>query len=501
MKRADLLRVLGGLALVAMGFGGVILADRQGWLGGEAQACPHALRAEGCPWCTPSLIEQRGTCGEHGVPEALCSRCDAALIPAFKAQSDWCGEHAVPESQCVLCDPSRAPAGARATPPPPGSVELVAAEVPKSARPPSATCATERLQVQFLSAQIARDAGLEYAQAQERRVVQVLSCTAEVAYDANHYAHVAARAPGIVRAVARDLGDRVAAGELLAVVTSSELGAAKADLLEAQTRVGLWERNHEREQRLWRQNLSKERDALEAESELALSRVSAARAAQELRNFGLSEGEIAAVSSGRDTSAELSVRAPFAGTIVARHAALGEVVRTDAPLFAVADTSKVWALLDVREGDLRRVRVGQPLSLSLDGLGGEAFAGRVTWVSAELNRRTRTLQARAELDNPAGLLRAGMFGRAAVQVHAPEARVLVPKAAVQWEGCCNVVFVRQSERLFLPRKVRLGHEAGAQWVVESGLNPGETVVTTGSFLLKTEILKGSIGAGCCEPAR
>jgi cobalt-zinc-cadmium efflux system membrane fusion protein len=66
-----------------------------------------------------------------------------------------------------------------------------------------------------------------------------------------------------------------------------------------------------------------------------------------------------------------------------------------------------------------------------------------------------------------------------------------------------VVFVRQSDLLFEPRKVHLGEEAGSYWVVESGLKPGETVVTTGSFLLKTEILKGSIGAGCCEvePAR
>jgi len=81
--------------------------------------------------------------------------------------------------------------------------------------------------------------------------------------------------------------------------------------------------------------------------------------------------------------------------------------------------------------------------------------------------------------------------------------VLVPKAAVQWEGCCNIVFVRANERLFTPRKVRLGPDAGERWVVEEGLRVGETVVTTGSFLLKTEILKGSIGAGCCEvsPAR
>ena len=120
-------------------------------------------------------------------------------------------------------------------------------------------------------------------------------------------------------------------------------------------------------------------------------------------------------------------------------------------------------------------------------------------MAAELNRRTRVLRVRAEVENPEGILRAGMFGEAVVHVRERAPRVVVPKEAVQWEGCCNVVFVRRSAQEFVPRKVRLGEEAGRYWVVEEGVEEGETVVTTGSFLLKTEILKGSIGAGCCEP--
>jgi cobalt-zinc-cadmium efflux system membrane fusion protein len=74
----------------------------------------------------------------------------------------------------------------------------------------------------------------------------------------------------------------------------------------------------------------------------------------------------------------------------------------------------------------------------------------------------------------------------------------VPRDAVQWEGCCNIVFVRHSDMLFTPRKVHLSYETPRSYVVESGVKEGEQVVTTGSFLLKTEILKGNIGAGCCE---
>lgn len=492
-----------GLAVLGLGFGLVVGADRLGWLGGApvpagATLCEHTLAPERCPFCTPGRVQDLGTCSEHGVPEALCSRCDASLIPAFKAAGDWCGGHSVPESQCVICDPSRAPkaSGAAAAP---RAIELVIRDdLPRSARPPSTQCSTETLRIQFLSAQIARDTGLEYAKISEREVPATLTCTAEVEYDQNRYAHVSARAAGVLNSVLGDLGQRVREGERLAILTSSELGAAKAELLRTKSLEDLWVKNFAREQFLAEKQVSTERELLQVQTELAKSRVAFAGAAQRLRNLGLSNAEIAAVCSAQDTSAALEVVAPFGGIVVARDAVVGEVVGTEKPLFGVADTSSMWAMLDLQSADVRRVRSGQPVLLSITGLPGEVFPGKVTWVSAEVDRRTRTVRARAVVKNTSGVLRAGMFGEAQVQLHAPRPRVLAPKAAIQWEGCCNVVFVRKSDLLFEPRKVRLGNEAGLSRVVESGLKAGEVVVTTGSFLLKTEILKGSIGAGCCE---
>jgi membrane fusion protein, heavy metal efflux system len=95
------------------------------------------------------------------------------------------------------------------------------------------------------------------------------------------------------------------------------------------------------------------------------------------------------------------------------------------------------------------------------------------------------------------LLRAGMFGTARVLIHNGEA-LSVPEQAVQTDSCCQLVFVKQGERLYAPRKVTLGTRVGGYAEVLSGLALGEAVVTTGSFLMKTEILKSNIGAGCCE---
>lgn len=216
-----------------------------------------------------------------------------------------------------------------------------------------------------------------------------------------------------------------------------------------------------------------------------------------LRVLGLSDDDIERVAEAHDTSGLLALVAPFDARVVECHAVIGEVVSSAQTLFAIADTSGMWAMLDVYEEDVGSVRAGQPVVFEAEGLGRERFSGRITVVNAYMDRRTRTLKARAVVANPDGVLRAGMFGCALVTISERADALLLPKEAVQWEGCCNVAFVKRSDMLFEPRKLRLGHETDGFFVVEGGVDEGEEVVTTGSFLLKTEILKGSIGAGCC----
>jgi cobalt-zinc-cadmium efflux system membrane fusion protein len=491
----------------------------------------HQIAKSRCPFCNPSLIEELGPCVEHGVPEALCYQCHPELNAAFQAAGDWCAGHDRPESQCYICNPELDPALANTdlpqdgelpadggrpgwevtrlsettpdadSPGPPGTPSdslLPATEIPRRLRAPSVHCATEDLIVRLDSPEVARDAGLGYARAEERPVTRVLECNAVLAYDGDRYARLSSQVPGVVSAVHHDLGDRVERGEPLATVTSSRLGAAKAAYLEAAAGVSLWERNHARETDLLERGVSTERDLLEAEAGLTESRIALSSAKQTLLSLGLSEREVETLAKTGDTSTRYVLDAPFAGVVVERPAASGEVVDPSRTLFAVADVSTMWALLDVYESDAREVGVGQPVVLRVEGLRGEAFAGEITWVSAEVDRRTRTLRARAEIANPQGALKANMFAEAEVAVRDRHPAVVVPEEAVQWEGCCNVVFIRRSDQLYEPRKVRLGSFTGAVYEVLSGLEAGEVVVTRGSFLLKTEILKGNIGAGCCE---
>ncbi len=469
----------------------------------------HQIAETQCPFCNPSLIESLGHCDGHGVPEALCYQCNSALIPAFKSVGDWCAGHDRPESQCYICNPELDPARQEtpATEPTAAATQPVDSPTASAApmgyfsrtqQPPSVNCSTLGLVVRFDHPDIAEAAGLQLAAVESRAVTKTIECSAELAYDGNRYAQLSAQVPGIISEVRKDLGDHVEPGEALVTITSTHLGAAKASYLQAVAAVALWQRNHAREADLLDRGVSTEKDFFEAETRLAESRIALSETEQALFSFGLSKQQVEDVRQGDDTSARYAVKAPFSAIVVDRHATIGEVVDPSKPLFAVADVSRMWALIDVYESDLRHIQAGQPAVLHVEGLPGDSFAGQITWVDSQLSPQTRTLRARVELDNNRGLLRAHMFAKASVTVRDRRQSLVVPEAAVQWEGCCNVVFVKKSETVYEPRRVHLGIATGTVYEVLDGVSEGEEVVTQGSFLLKTEILKGSIGAGCCE---
>jgi cobalt-zinc-cadmium efflux system membrane fusion protein len=382
-----------------------------------------------------------------------------------------------------------APASTRATPVEDGL---------RAARPPAESCTTAFTTVRLDSAQVARRAGLRVEPVRVETVEETVACNAEVAFAGDRYARLASRAAGTVAEVTADWGDRVEPGDVLAIIDSSELGSARAAYLQGRSLVDLWEKNQAREQALLEKNVATEKDVVEAETRLVESRVALSSARQRLRNLGLSDDDIDAVAATDDTSSRLPLRAPFGGIVVERDAVPGEVVSTSRTLFAIADPRTMWVMLDVSERDVPHLAAGQAVSITVDAMPDRGFDGVLTWISAAVDPATRTIQARVEVENPEGMLRAHMFGRAEIRVRTIEDAVLVPASAVQWDGCCNVVFVRHSDTIYQPYRVTLGSKHDGHFVVEAGLPAGESVVTQGSFLLKTEILKGNIGAGCCE---
>src|SRR5262249_55603609 len=146
------------------------------------------------------------------------------------------------------------------------------------------------------------------------------------------------------------------------------------------------------------------------------------------------------------------------GVVVRLDAVVGEMVGPDKPVVAVADPSRVWCLLDVRQEDAGRLEIGQRVTFSSRSAG--PAGGKITRVSPGGDAQTRAVRARAELPN-SGALRPGVFGQALVQLGKRQA-LLVPARAVQFTGSGHVVFLRRSNQEFEPRLVLPGRRYGEE---------------------------------------
>ncbi len=430
----------------------------------------------GCADAPPAVEDPSGVrasetdpemCAEHGVLEAVCTQCNPALIPVFQAKGDWCDEHGFPESFCPICNPE---AGGR-----PAEQDLSA-----DGSPPDGTT------VRFKTRDAAKRAGIEVTEAVEAPWTSGTEAVARLGWDATRVALVSARSPGVVASIRADVGTPVEPGTVLATLRSAHVGGDRSRVSAARRGVSVAEAELARKRDLLASGVSSEREVLAAEQALATAEA----------ELGALEAEIGLVGGGSGDA--YAVTAPLAGVITERHASVGQSVDPEMPLFQVVDASRMWAELDVAESDLGTVSAGQEVRITLDAMPDRTFEGRLDYLAPSVDPQTRTARARVVLDNPDGALRAHMYGTAHILTDTESAVVTVPSAAVQAAGDVHLVFVREAVDQFVGRRVRVVARSGDQVRIAGPVKPGDPVATTGSFLLKTETLADSIGAGCCD---
>ena len=408
-----------------------------------------------------------GMCAEHGIAEAICTKCNPKLIPIFKAKGDWCEEHGFPESACPICHPER------------GGQPAVG--IAEDGAPPDGA------KVCLKAKDVAKKAGIETVPALARSEGGGIVATATLAFDATRRALVNARSPGVVRAIHADLGAKVARGAALVAIESADVGAERSRLQGARARMLTAEKHYRREKDLADKGVSSGKEVLDAAQAWEEAKAEHAAIAASLGLVGQGRG-----SNG------YTLASPIAGTIVTRNATIGTMVGTEETLFEVVDTSTMWVEIDVPESEVSSVAVGQKVVVNVDGLGERQFEGEIATIAAQVDPHTRTARARAALANSDGVLRANMFARARIVLGGDRTSVTVPRLAIQRVGDVHLAFVRTKEDEFEVRRVDLGTREDKVVEVTRGLKSGEQVVAQGSFILKTETLKDSIGDGCTD---
>jgi cobalt-zinc-cadmium efflux system membrane fusion protein len=436
-----------------------------------ASSCSKAQRApseqQETERAPPSAVGDGKVC-EHGVLEAICTKHNPRLIPVFQAKGDWCAEHGFPESVCPIHHPER------------GGKPGHAVTQEKAPR--------DGLKIRFKRADTAQSAGLEWVKVSEQQRSAGVTAPVRLTYDATRQAQVNARASGVVRSLKVDIGSKVKKGDALVVIDSPDVGADRARLTAAKSRVATAEENLARQQRLVSEGIAAQQVLLVAEQER-----SAAQA-----EYNALKTSLAIMGASGGGAGAYTLTAPIDGVIAQRNATIGKLVDSEDVLLEVVDTRSLWADADVAEGDLQRVAPGQTVTLTFDALPNRELKGVVTYVAPAVDAHTRSAKVRVPLENPDGSLRANLFGQARIAASEAQSRLVVPRAALHRVEEVALLFVRLSNTEFETRRVKLGASEG-EWVeVLAGVKAGEEVVTTGSFLLKTETSKESIGAGCCE---
>lgn len=321
---------------------------------------------------------------------------------------------------------------------------------------------------------------------------EIVSAPATVHPNLDRIAHVSPRVAGRVISVRVKIGERVGAGQTLAILDSIEVGDAHSAYLQAYSDLELARTAFERAERLNADQIVSQKDYIRARTDHERAKASFRAAEDRLRLLGL---EPKASADGKAVST-FPLRSAIAGTVTEKHAIVGEVSGTEDSLFTVADLSLLWIEASLGERDLGRIRPGAAASVRVDAYPGSVFHGRVSHIGDMLDRETRTVPVRIEVQNADRRLKPEMFATVDIEGATGAPELSVPAGAAVILDGKSTVFVEAEDRShFEARTVRLSLERGGRVVLIEGVREGERVVVAGAYELKARLLKSKLGEG------
>ena len=264
----------------------------------------------------------------------------------------------------------------------------------------------------------------------------------------------------------------------------STLSAARSALVKARQTLALANTGYAREQRIFKANLNNTAQVQGARSGYT-------QAQSDLR---ASRSTLALFKTSPGRSASIPIIAPISGVVQSREVASGEVLSDDTHLMTIADLSRVHVDMFLPERDIPSVRVGAQVTTQVDAVPGREYSGRIELIHTELDPKTRTVEAHAELPNGDGKLRFGMAAKGIIQTGSGQLALSVPSDAIQNMEGKTIVYVQASKpNEFLAREVVAGATNNGRTIIRTGLKNGERVVTKGAFMVKSQAMKAELG--------
>ncbi len=400
-----------------------------------------------------------------------------------------------------------------------------------------------------LEPEMLASANLEYETVTQRPAIALMKVTGTIENNPQQTQNVTPLVGGRVERMTATVGDYVNRGKLLAVISSPQIAQIHGKMHEAETALGIAERNLARVQKSenrvavlsakakldeseatlkrvrrlielgagagkdiisaetnyktakaeydFQSNISLNKEIQESKAAAETARVDLRHIRDEMRSLGVELAPHDADNHQSDTSL-INIYAPAAGMVTERPVNPGAGVEAGTKLFVLSNLSSVYVIANVPEAQMPLLQIRARAEVSSPVLGKETITAQITYIDPQLNEDTRSGKVRLEIQNPNNRLRAGMFVEVGFQTGTNEAtgeELVVPSSAIQNIGGRSVVFVpRKGEAgVFDLRVVETGLEIKGYTRIKSGLEIGETVVAKGSFILKTQFEKGAMG--------
>ena len=352
-------------------------------------------------------------------------------------------------------------------------------------------------------------AGISVAVVEPRTVPRTLSVTGQIVMNEQRTVHISPYADGRVMDVLKNQGDHVQRGQVLAHLhshsvheTVGALAQDFANVTRLQAAVMYTQQKRDRYEHLYRiqaasleQQQSSQQELMQAQNDLANAQAAVTMEREHL-------GDLLSVMPSSITPANLyqhelvPITTPISGTVITRSITPGMVLEPGNEAYTVSDLDEVWMIGQINEADLSHLQVGDDVIVRSDAWPDQTFPGTVTLIGSTLDPATRTVQLRITLPNHAGRLKPQMFATAVVgeaqSVRNMRQAVFVPEEALQEVNGILVVFITTDGTHFSPRSVKTMKPVNGQVEVKEGLRPGDYVAVKGTFMLKSELLKGTI---------
>ncbi|OGF53444.1 MAG: hypothetical protein A2452_06440 [Candidatus Firestonebacteria bacterium RIFOXYC2_FULL_39_67] len=397
-----------------------------------------------------SANNKKEMCIEHGVLESDCTRCNSSLVAGFKAKGDWCGGHNLPESQCTTCNPNLAL-----------KTESEAKEICSEHGVPEKECT--RCKPALVAGFKARG---DWCKEHNIPDSHCLACNPDLA------GKILPPAGGDPNTISVSEESKEKMGITLGTV-------AYKNIEEVFSVTG---------------EIAKDTD----KAFHVISKIQG-KVVDVKVQYGMivKKDSILAAISNAKTGVLEEIRSDYAGIITGVNAASGQQLDEISSLFTVSDLSNICANFDIYEKDSGKVQVGQKVKVTTAAYPDKTFTGNILFVSPRIDDTSRTLKVRAEINNNEYLLKHNMFINGKI-IMAGGRFLSVPIKSVYQVKDKRMVFVAKNKSEFETREVELGFEDDVFVQIKRGLREGEIIAVDGSFLLKSELLKATMGAGCAD---